>query len=47
MSEVQIHRRGSHGDYNGIEMVLEKLSKTLQEKEALKWVLEHKKDFEW
>lgn len=46
MSEVKIHKRGSHGNYSGIEMVLEKLSKTLQEKEAFKWVLDHEKGFE-
>lgn len=35
MSEVKVHKRRSHGGYSGIEMVLEKMGKTLQRKEAL------------
>lgn len=45
MSEVKVHKGGSHGGYSGIEMVLEKLGKALQ-REAFRWVLEYENDFE-
>lgn len=38
-SEVRVHKRGSHGGYSGIEMVLENLGKAVHRKEAFRWVL--------
>lgn len=46
MGAEKSHKRSSHRGYAGIEIVLEKLGKVLQRKEAFRCVLKHEKGFE-